>query len=104
VLRAKERASTPCSFVVFISNSHLNLLRSLGPHHALITTPHLFSNGLFGMVYEHILGSFIPKDSSSRFSKLFQVVIVIAHGYILRLVALVLVANILLALVKYFHM
>jgi hypothetical protein len=104
VLRAKERAPTPCSFVVFILDSHLNLLRSLGPRHVLITTPHLFSNGLFGMVYEHILGCFIPKDSSSRFSKLFQVVTVIAHGYILRLVALVLVANRLLALVKDSHM
>jgi len=33
VLRAKERAPIPYSSVVFISNSHLNLSRSLGVHH-----------------------------------------------------------------------
>jgi len=57
---------------------------------ALIITPHLFFHGLYGMVYEHILGCFIPKDPSSRFSKLFQIVVVVAHGDIPRSVALVL--------------
>jgi hypothetical protein len=36
------------------------------------------------MVYEHLLGYFIPKDPFSRFSELFQVVVVIVHGDILR--------------------
>jgi hypothetical protein len=38
---------------------------------ALTTMPHLFSSGFFGMVYEHFLGCFIPKDPSSRFLELF---------------------------------
>jgi hypothetical protein len=52
------------------------------------------------MVYEHLLRWFIPKDPSSRFLKLFQVVVVVARGDILRSMALVLEANILLAMVK----
>jgi hypothetical protein len=51
------------------------------------------------MEYENILGCFILKDASSRFSKLFQnVVIVVARGNIFRLVALVLRASRLLAM------
>ncbi len=51
------------------------------------------------MVYEHLSGCFILEDTSSRFSKLFQVVI-IACGNLLRLVALVLGAIRLLAMAK----
>ncbi len=36
--------------------------------HVLTITPHLSLNGLYGMVYEHLSGCFIPKDTSSRFS------------------------------------
>jgi hypothetical protein len=68
--------------------------------HALTTTPHLFSNGLFGMVYEHMSKCFIPEDSSSRFLELSKVAIAIAHGDISRLVALVLRASRLLAITK----
>ncbi len=35
VLRARERALTPCSFIVFNLDSHLRPLRSLGVHHAM---------------------------------------------------------------------
>jgi len=38
---------------------------------ALATTPHLSLSGLFGMVYEHFLGCFIPKDPSLGFLELF---------------------------------
>jgi len=70
--------------------------------HILATTPHLFANGLSRMVYEHLLGCFILEDPSSGFSKLFQVVIVVAHGDIPRSVALMLGANRLLAMAKDF--
>ncbi len=52
------------------------------------------------MVYEHLLGCFILEDPSSGFSKLFQVVSIVARGDILRLVALVLGVNRLVALAK----
>jgi hypothetical protein len=39
---------------------------------ALAITPRLSSGGLFGMVYEHLLGCFIPKDPSSRFRNYFM--------------------------------
>ncbi len=65
-------------------------------------TPHLYSNGLFGMVYEHIFGCFIPKYPSLGFLELFQTTIVVACGYIPRLVALVMGANRLLAMEKDF--
>jgi hypothetical protein len=52
------------------------------------------------MVYEHLLRCFIPEDPSSRFLKLFQVVVVIVLGHILRLVALVLGVDKLLAMAK----
>jgi hypothetical protein len=32
--------------------------------HVLTITPHLFLNGLYGMVYEHLLGCFIQEDTS----------------------------------------
>jgi hypothetical protein len=44
---------------------------------ALATTSHLSSDELFGMVYEHLSGCFIPEDPSSGFLKLFQVVILV---------------------------
>jgi hypothetical protein len=52
------------------------------------------------MVYEHLLGCFIPEDPSSRFLELFQAVVVVTCGDIPSLVALVLGVNRLLAMVK----
>jgi hypothetical protein len=51
------------------------------------------------MVYEHFSRCLIPKDPSLGFSKLFQVVVV-THGDILKLVALVLETNRLLTMAK----
>jgi hypothetical protein len=68
--------------------------------HVLTTTFHLSLGGLFGMVYEHLSRCFIFEDPSLRFSKLFQVVDVVAHGDILRLMALLLGVKKLLAMVK----
>jgi hypothetical protein len=48
------------------------------------------------MVYEHFLTYFIQKDPSSGFLKLFQVVAIVAHGDILKWIALMLGVNILL--------
>ncbi len=56
----------------------------------LTIAPHLTLGGLFGMVYEHFLGCFIVKDPSLRFSKLFQVVVIVVCGDIPRLVGLML--------------
>jgi hypothetical protein len=64
--------------------------------HALIVVPHLSLGGLSGMVYEHFLRCFIPKDPSSGFLKLFQVVVIVAHGDILKSIALMLGVSILL--------
>jgi hypothetical protein len=50
------------------------------------------------MVYEHLLGHFILEHPSSRFLKLFQAIAIVVHGDIFRSVALVLGANILLAM------
>jgi len=47
---------------------------------ALTIIPHLFSGGLFGMVYEHLLRCFILEDQSLGFSKLLQVGVSIVHG------------------------
>jgi hypothetical protein len=52
------------------------------------------------MVYEHLLGCFIPKDPSSWFLELFQVVVVVVHGDIPRLVAQMLGVNKLLTMAK----
>jgi hypothetical protein len=68
--------------------------------HALAIAPHFSLGGLSMMVYEHLSRCFIPINPSSGFSKLFWVVIAIAHGDIPRLMALVLGANKLLAMVK----
>jgi len=66
----------------------------------LTSTPHLSSDGLFEMVYEHFTKCFIPKDPSSRFSKLFQDVAIVVYGDIPRLMALMLRANRLLTMAK----
>jgi hypothetical protein len=66
----------------------------------LAIIPHLSSSGLSGMVYEHYLGCFIPKGSSLRFSKLFQIVTNVTRGDISRSVALVLRVIKLLAMAK----
>jgi len=55
---------------------------------------------LFRMVYEHFSRCFIPKDSSLKFSKLFQVIITIAHGDISKFMTLMLGPNRLLAMAK----
>jgi len=57
---------------------------------ALTIAPHLFSGGLFGMVYEHLSRCFIPKYPSSWFLELFQDAVIITHGDIPRLMALML--------------
>ncbi len=67
---------------------------------ALTTTAHLSLGGFYGMVYDHFLGCFIPKDPSLGFSKLFQIDVVVVYGDILRLMALVLGATKLLAMAK----
>jgi len=63
---------------------------------ALIVVPHLFLGGLSRMVSEHFLRCFIPKDPSLGFLKLFQVVANVAHGDILKSIALMLGVSILL--------
>jgi hypothetical protein len=60
---------------------------------ALTTTPHLYLGGLSMMVYEHLLGCFILEDPSSRFLKIFQVVVFVVHGVIPKSVALMLGAS-----------
>jgi len=67
---------------------------------ALVITPHLSLGVLSGMVYEHFLGCFILEDSSSGFSKLSQVVTIVAHGNIPKSMALVLGVNKLLTMTK----
>ncbi len=60
----------------------------------------MFLSGLFGMVYEHLLRCLVPKDPFLGSSKLFQIVIIVAHGDILRSVALMLRASRLLTMAK----
>ncbi len=67
---------------------------------ALAFAPHLSSCAFFGMVYEHFSGCFIPKDPSSRFSKLFQAIVVVARGDIPKSVALMLGASRLLVMTR----
>ncbi len=57
---------------------------------ALVTTLHLSLGGLFGMVYEHLSGRFIPKDPSIGFLELFQANAIIVHRDIFKSVSLVL--------------
>jgi hypothetical protein len=66
----------------------------------LTIAPHLSSSGIFGMVYEHLLGFSILKDPSFWLFKLFSVVNIIACGDIPRLVASMLGVNRLLAMAK----
>jgi hypothetical protein len=66
----------------------------------LTIVPHLSSSGLFGMVYEHLLICFIPENSSSWFSKLFQVTVVVTRKDIPRSMAIMLGANRLLPMAK----
>jgi hypothetical protein len=47
---------------------------------ALTIVPHLSSSGLFGMVYEHLLGCFMPKDPSLRFSNYFKLLLLLFAG------------------------
>ncbi len=67
---------------------------------ALAIVPHLFLDGLSRMVYEYLSRCFILEDPSSRFSKKFHVAAIVVDKDIPRLVALVLVANKLLATAK----
>jgi hypothetical protein len=66
----------------------------------LIVVPHLFSNGISKLIYEHLLGCFIPKDPSSGFLKIFQAIVTVAYGDIHRSKALVLGTSELLAMAK----
>jgi hypothetical protein len=52
------------------------------------------------MVYEHLLGCFIPEDPFSQFSEYFQVVAAIAYGDIFKSMALALGSNRLLIMAK----
>jgi hypothetical protein len=88
------------SFIFCYQPKHTFVLDRTLFAQVLVTTPHLSSDGQYGMIYEHLLGCFILEDSSSRFSKLFQVVVVVAHGDIPRLVALVLGVSKMLAMAK----
>jgi hypothetical protein len=60
----------------------------------------VFLSGLLGMVYEHLLGCFIPEDPSSGFSKLFQAATIVVYGDIFKLMALVLGVSKLLVMAK----
>jgi hypothetical protein len=66
----------------------------------LTIIPHLSLGGLYGMVYEHFLNYFILENPSLRFSELFQATIVVAHGDILKSMALMLGAGKLLAMAR----
>jgi len=52
------------------------------------------------MVYEHLSKCFIPNDPFSKFSKLLQATNVIAHGDILKSMAVMLGASKLLVMAK----
>jgi hypothetical protein len=66
----------------------------------LTFAPHLSLGGFYGMVYEHLLGCLTPEDPSSWFSKLFQVVVIVIHGDILKSMALMLGSSKLLIMAK----
>jgi hypothetical protein len=67
---------------------------------ALASTLHFSLDELSGMVYEHILRCFIVEDPSSRYSKLFQAIVIVVCGDILKLVALMQKASKLLVMVN----
>ncbi len=79
---------------------HIFVLNRILFAQALTITPHLFSNGLSRMVYEHLSGCFTPKDPSLGFSKLLQVVAIIVYRDIPRSMALMLRVNKLLVMAK----
>jgi hypothetical protein len=66
----------------------------------LTIVPHLSSSGIFGMIYEHLLGCSILKDPFFGFLELFQVIVIVARGDIPRSVASMLGVNRLLAMSK----
>jgi hypothetical protein len=66
--------------IFYYQPKHIFVLDRILFTQALATTPHLSSGGFSRMVYEHLLGYFIPKDPSLGFSELFPV----AHGDIFR--------------------
>ncbi len=67
---------------------------------AFAIAAHLFLDELSRMVYEHLSKCFIPEEPSSEFLKLFQAVVAITRGDILRSVALMMGVNRLLAMAK----
>jgi len=67
---------------------------------ALATTLHFSLDGLFGMLYEHILRCFIVEDPSSRYSKLFHAIVIVVCGDMFISVALMQRASKLLVIVK----
>jgi hypothetical protein len=106
----EDTIATLCQLHPLPSNHVFPLVFNYQPKHtfvlnrilftyALTTIPHLSLGGLSGMVYEHILGCFIPEVPSLGFLKLFQA-FVVAHGDIFKLVALMLGANRLLLMAK----
>jgi hypothetical protein len=66
----------------------------------LTIIPHLSLGGLYGMVYEHLSNYFILENPSLGFSELFQATVVVAHGDILKSMALMLGVNKLLAMAR----
>ncbi len=104
LLKAPLLPCANCTLLLYTLTFHLFLPKHIFVLHrilfaqALAIAPHLSLGGLSRMVYEHLLGCFKPEDASSRFSKLFQVVDVVACGDIPRLVALMLGGNILLTM------
>jgi hypothetical protein len=81
-------------------HEHIFVLNRILFAQTLAIVPHLSSGGLSRMIYEHFSRWVILEDPSSRFLKLFQAVVVVACGDILRLMALMLGANRLLVMTK----
>ncbi len=87
-------------FIFHFKLEHTFVLDTIMFTQALTFVPHLSLNGLFGMVHEHLSGCFILEESSLGFSELFQTAVIVAHGDIPRLVALVLGVSRLLVMTK----
>jgi hypothetical protein len=92
----------------FLLNLVLPLIFDYQPKHTFVLDknlfaqtlaiiPHLFSSGLYGMVYEHISRCFIPEDPSLGFS---DVVAIVVRMDIFKLVVIMLGVNKLLAMTK----
>jgi hypothetical protein len=91
----------PCPSTYFLlSPEHTFVLDRTLFARAITIAPHLFSDGLFGMVYQHFSRCFILEDPSLRFSELFQAIVIVVCGDIFSLVALVLRISKLLVTVK----